>query len=185
MAALIWGAWSSDWELRSRVEFNGESKTITVHPGVTSLDIRADVYSAWVDWLVLRDNTKYQPAIRYAGYDPIGGGQFTGDTYFLTSGWKLLVNVSQVRITGVLFSDDYDTAYYTPALEAQYPATVSSLVNTVTIVGTEAVTALDLWNYNNRSLSVAPPTAEQIADAAWAHSFANKLLTVAKFLGLK
>jgi hypothetical protein len=171
MAALIWGAWSPDWSLGSKVDFNGITKTIYVHPEVTSLDIRSEVYSAWIDWVILLDNSKFLPAIRYTGFDPIGGGQYTGDSYFLINGWKLSVDLAKVRVTGVLFSDDYDTAYYTPNMVAQYPATVASLVNTVTIT-----TVNPLPN---------PPTASETADAVWAHSFTSKLLTVAKFLGLK
>ena len=182
MAATLWGAWSPDWALGNKVDFDGASKIIYVHPEVTSLDIRAEVYSAWIDWVVLRDNSKFLPALRYTGYDPIGGGKYTGDSYFLTNGWKLSVDLSRVRVTGVLFSDDYDTAYYTSSMVAQYPATVSALVNTVQLGGTSAA---DIWAYNNRGLSVPPPTAVEVANATWAHSFANKLLTVAKFLGLK
>lgn len=185
MAALVWGAWSPDWALGNKVDFDGINKIIYVHPEVTDLDIRTDVYSAWVDWLVLRDNSKFLAAMRYTGFDPIGGGQYTGDTYFLINGWKLSVDLSKVRVTGVLFSDDYDTAFYTTSMVPQYPATVASLVNTVSVAGGSGASAAELWAYSNRSLSTAPPTAVEIANATWAHSFASKLLTVAKFLGLK
>lgn len=170
MAALLWGAWAPDWSLGNKVDFDGINKTIFVHPEVTTLDIRSEVYSAWIDWVVLRDNSKFLPAIRYTGFDPIGGGQYTGDSYFLINGWKLSVDLAKVRVTGVLFSDDYDTAYYTPTMVAQYPATVASLVNTVTI---------------NVPSQTVVPTALENADAVWAHSFTSRLLTVAKFLGLK
>lgn len=171
MAALVWGAWSPDWALGNKVDFDGINKVIYVHPEVTTLDIRSDVYSGWVDWVLLRDNAKFLPAIRYTGYDPIGGGAYTGDTYFLTNGWKLSVDLAKVRITGILYSDNYDTAYYTPSLVAQFPATVSSLVNTVTIVTVNP--------------NPEPPTAIENAEAVWAHSFTSKLLTIAKYLGLK
>lgn len=182
MSSLIWGAWSDDWALNSKVEFDGISKVIYVHPEVTTLDIRLDVYSRWVDWVVLRDNMKFLPCIRYTGYDPIGGGAYTGDSYFLTNGWKLSVDLSKVRVTGVLFSDNYDTAFYTPNMVAQYPATVAALVNTVQLGGTSAS---EIWTHPTRTLDTPVPTAAQNADAVWAHTFANKLLTVAKFLGLK
>lgn len=185
MSALIWGAWSPDWASGSKVDFDGINKVIYVHPEVTSLDIRSEVYSAWVDWVVLRDNAKFLPSIRYTGFDPIGGGKYTGDSYFLINGWKLSVDLAKVRVTGVLFSDDYDTAYYTPELLAQYPATVAALVNTVSVAGGSGASAAELWAYSNRNLSTPPPTATEIAQATWAHSFANKLLTVAKFIGLK
>jgi hypothetical protein len=181
MAALVWGAWSPDWALRNKVDFDGANKVILVHPEVTSLDIRQDVYSAWVDWLVLRDNMKFLPAIRYTGYDPIGGGKFTGDTYFLTNGWKLSVDLRKVAVTGVLFSDNYDTAYYTPDMQAQYPAVVATVVNTVTIQIPAVVTAAEIRSEidaNSTKLAGMP-------NAVWQHSFVSKLLTVAKFLGLK
>lgn len=183
MAATLWGAWSEDWALGSKVDFDGINKIIYVHPEVTALDIRSEVYSAWIDWVVLRDNIKFLPAMRYTGFDPIGGGAYTGDSYFLINGWKLSIDLAKVRVTGVLFSDDYDTPYYTPSMVAQYPATVAALVNTISVPA--AITPAELWAYNNRALTVAPPTAQEVADATWAHSFANKLLTVAKFLGLK
>ena len=165
MVASIWGLWSDIWLLSDKVSFDGASKIIYVHPEVTTLDIRADVYTSWVDWVVLNDNSKYLPAIRYTGYDPIGGGQFTGDSYFLTNGWKLSVDLAKVRVTGVLFSDNYDTAYYTSELAAQYPATVSALVNTVNLAGGSGATAEQVWAYGARTLSVAPPTAAQVATA--------------------
>lgn len=171
MAALVWGAWSPDWALGNKVDFDGINKLIHVHPEVTALDIRQDVYSGWVDWVLLRDNAKFLPAIRYTGFDPIGGGQYTGDTYFLINGWKLLIDLRKVKVSGVLYSDNYDTAYFIDANTAQYPATVSSLVNTVVI--------------NVPNPNPEPPTAPEVAEAVWAHSFTNKLLTIAKFLGLK
>lgn len=185
MAALLWGAWSPDWASGSKVDFDGINRIIYVHPEVTTLNIRTDVYSAWIDWVILRDNSKFLPSIRYTGFDPIGGGNYTGDSYFLVNGWKLSVDLAKVKVTGVLFSDDYDTAYYTPDLTAQYPATVAALVNTVSLPSTTTITPAEMWAYSNRSLSVEPPTAQQIADTTWSHTFVSKLLTVAKFLGLK
>lgn len=185
MAATLWANWSEDWTLGSKVDFDGINKIIYVHPEVTTLDIRTEVYSAWIDWVVLRDNSKFLPALRYTGFDPIGSGNYTGDSYFLTNGWKLSVDLASVRVSGVLFSDDYDTAYYTSSLIAQYPATVSSLVNTVVISEPATLTPAELWAYENRSLSVNPPTTAEISEATWTHPFVSKLLTVAKFLGLK
>lgn len=188
MPSLIWGAWSPDWALNNKIDFDGASKIIYVHPEVTTLDIRTDVYSGWIDWVVLRDNSKFLPAIRYTGYDPIGGGTFTGDTYFLINGWKLSVDLAKVRITGVLFSDDYATAYYTPALVAQYPATVAALVNSVSVPA--AVSASDVrveMDSNSTKLTtIADNTVPSTTAAAvWSHTFVSKLLTIAKFLGLK
>lgn len=181
MAITTWSAWSPDWLLNSKVDFDGINKVIYVHPEVTELDIRSEVYSAWIDWVVLRDNIKFLPAIRYTGYDPIGGSSFTGDIYFLINGWKLAIDLAKVRVTGALFSDNYATPYYTPDLVAQYAVSVSALVNTVTL----PAAAADVWSHPQRTITTSIPTTAETAEAVWAHSFTRKLLTIAKFIGLK
>lgn len=148
---------SSDfWPLYDKVDFDGENRLILVHPEVTELDIRAEVYSAWVRWraMPVRGNSAYFDAMRYTGLDTIPGG-FTGDTYFLINNWKLVVDLTKVKLTGVLFSDDYPTAFYAPNMASVYPATVSSLV--MSSVSYQNVVTGDL------SSIVVPSTAQTAA----------------------
>jgi hypothetical protein len=133
-----------------------------------------------VDWIAIRDHLKFMPAIRTTGLDPIGGGVYTGDVYFLINGWKLSIDLQKVKVTGVLFSDDYDTAYYTPSLAAQYPATVSALVNTVSTAGgsgSSGPTAQQIraeMDANSTKLNSIKntveilPSATQITTSVWA-----------------
>lgn len=114
-----------------KVTFDGENRLIIVNFEEINIAIKEDIYSAWKEWAILRDNIKYPIAIRSVGGDPIGGSAQTGDTYFLINNWKLIVDLTKVRIIGVLFSDDYETAYYDKYLNKQYPVQVSSLVNTI------------------------------------------------------
>lgn len=114
-----------------KVTLDGVAKTITVNAGITAITIRQDVYSAWKYWVLTGTNAKFLPAVRVIGGDPVGSGLYAGDIYFLTNGWKLVVDLTQTQVSGVLYSDDYATAYYTPAMVAQYPATVSNLVSGV------------------------------------------------------
>lgn len=141
MAAATWASWSGEWELNSKVSFDGISQIIYVHSEVTDFDIRTDLYSAWIDWISLYDNIKFKSALRTTGFDPIGGGAYTGDVYFLINGWKLSINTQRVRVTGVLYSDDYDTPFFTENMTAQYPVTVSSLVTTISTGGAGASAA--------------------------------------------
>lgn len=193
------------WLPGIKVDFDGVAKTITVAPGVNAIDIRTDIYSRWVDWVLIRDNLKYEGAIRVAGYDPIPSG-FTGDVYFLTNGWKLKVDLANVRITGVLFSDNYDTAYYTPEAKPQYPASVAALVNTVintqNIITGEALTmsqiaaavrtelSIEMSRIDN-SISSVPnavwnKNVTEMTDKTTIGGYISKLLlTIPKFLGLK
>ena len=130
--------------------FDGPNKLIIVSDGVTELDIKQDVYSDWKEWVQYGDNSKFLAAIRSTGGDPIAGTTtFTGDVYFLINGWKLVINLTKVAVTGVLYSDDFNTAYYTPELVAQFPVRVSAIVNVVateTISGITVPTVEDIRN---------------------------------------
>lgn len=125
----LWGNWSDQWLLNQKVTFDGLNRRIQVNPGVVDLNIRSEVYSAWVRWLgVSTENTKWLPAIRYSGMDAIPGGE-TGGTFFLYNNWKLIIDLNLVKVSGVLYSEDFPTAYWSENLLPLYPATVSSLVN--------------------------------------------------------
>jgi hypothetical protein len=162
MSALLWDAWGVEWELEEKVSFNGSDKTITVNEGVVSLSIRDDVYNAWVRWTE-RESWALR-AMRFSGADPIPGGE-TGVTFFLINGWKLVYDPNTVAVSGVLYSEDYATAYWSFSGAPIYPATVASLVNS----------AVSYQNVVTGDLSSVPA-------AVWAD---NKALTVGKFLGLK
>lgn len=139
-----------------KVVFDGLSRTISVVPGTTQLDIRTDVYSAWKEW-TLAVGSKWIPAIRTTGGDPTIAGQFSGDIYFLINSWKLLIDLTEVAVTGVLFSDDFDSAYYTYDEIIQFPVQVSSIVNTVEAGGGGGTA----------------PSAQDIADAVWDETYAG------------
>jgi hypothetical protein len=129
----IWAAHGAEWALAEKVSFNGVTKRITVNAGVTALDIREDVYSAWIRWIEREDNARFRVAMRVSGFDPIPGG-FTGATYFTTNGWKLEYDPNVVAVNGVLYSDDYATPYWSATDQPILPATVSSLVNSAVSV---------------------------------------------------
>lgn len=133
MLALGFGFWS-EWELQEKVDFDGINKIITVYPHVTTLDIREDVWSAWVRWdaMLARNYNRFDPAMERTGLESIPGSEPTGDFYFLINGWKLVIDLTAVAVTGVLYSRDFLTAYYDSELKPQFPIKVSSIVNVVT-----------------------------------------------------
>lgn len=130
---LAWAAFGTEWALAEKVSFNGATKRITVNAGVTSLNIRDDVYSAWIRWLELDDNARFFPAMRFSGADPIPGGE-TGVTFFLANGWKLQYDPNTVAINGVLYSDNFATPYWSATDQPILPATVAALVNSAVSV---------------------------------------------------
>lgn len=73
----------------ANVTFDGTNKIISVNTGITELNVRQDLYSAWKDWLALDDNLKFPMAFRAVGGDTISSGKYVGDYYFITNGWKV------------------------------------------------------------------------------------------------
>ena len=130
---MIWAAFGQQWADDDKVAFDGDLKLIYVLEGTTALDIRIDVWSAWVRWQERYLDEIYLLAMRRSGLEttPLGP---TGDVYFLTNGWRLVVDFSKVRITGVMFSDNYDSAYFTPVtLNIQYAAEIAGVVSAIEV----------------------------------------------------
>ena len=153
-----------------KVVFDGPNRLILVDENVTELDIREDVYEAWKEWVRNPDltNAEYLAAIRGVGGDPISGttDQFVGDLYFLINNWRLVYDPRRVAITGVLYSDDFDTAYYldqpnlydTPEfLSPLFPARVSAIVNTYEIASSlsQAQIAAGVWGVTGGAYNTA------------------------------
>ena len=181
--SLAWAAFGAEWALAEKVSFNGVTKRITVNAGVTALDIREDVYSAWVRWVELDDNARFRLAMRVSGFDPIPGG-FTGATYFMTNGWKLEYDPNVGAIAGGLYSDDYATPYWSVADQPIFPATVSSLVNSAVVTQnvvtgtalTPEQTAAAVWSAATRTLTASlDPNVAQIVAALLAAAQATPI----------
>lgn len=99
-----WGIWGNP----QKVTFDGPNKIIMINVNETEIDVRVDLYSNWKEWMAYQDNSKYLPAMRAVGGDPITDTQALGSTYFLINGWKILPwsGDYKLNITGNLYSDD-------------------------------------------------------------------------------
>lgn len=91
-----------------KVNFNGTLKIIQILTGVTSLDVKQDLYSEWKTWMTQGDNSKYLPALSCVGGDPISGELFLGSTFFLENGWKIRPQEANhmLNISGNIFTRD-------------------------------------------------------------------------------
>ena len=72
----------------AKVTFDGERQLIIVNPGVTSLDVRRDIYSEWKRWFLSGDNSKFSKAFNVIGGNPLPEDQL-GLTYFLLDNWRI------------------------------------------------------------------------------------------------
>ena len=102
---LIWSAFGEQWALNHPVTFDGATKRIYIAPSVTDLDLKSGLYGNWKEWLALYDNSKFEPAFRVIGGDPVGAGKYAGDIYFLINGWQIVID-HMVHLTGTLYHDD-------------------------------------------------------------------------------
>ncbi len=118
-----------DSDTLAGISFDTYGKQVFIAETITSIDL-IDVYSRSVDWVTRDENAKFKPPMKYSGYDPIPGG-FTGATVFMINGWKLVFNPNKTAISGVLFSEDYDTGYWAYNGLPIFPVTVAATVNTV------------------------------------------------------
>lgn len=179
MALAMWAGFGNQWNLDHLVDFDGAAKRIRIAPGVGQLDVKTNLYSAWKEWMQLYDNSKYLPAFRTIGGDPLGGDQYAGDLYFLMNGWQIEVN-HPVQITGVLYHDDGISPYVISG-GGGVTATVAALVQNTGFSGTinnivqPNILPKDVWDYLLAEADTPGSVGERL----------SKLLTVAKFLGLK
>ena len=150
------------------ITFDPSTKRIILD---TTMVTSAEIWVAWVDWVVASDNSKYLPALKQVGGDDLGSGLLIPPYIFLLNGWRVRPMEANhtLIITGNLFVD-------------------GGGVPVVPTLGTYNVSAQFTVPMQAQAISTgsgSAPTAAAVADAVWTHSFTSRLLTVAKFLGLK
>lgn len=164
-----WEFWDTNPDLlfwgNQSVTFDGINKLILVNEGVTYIDVKTDIYSNWKEWITVRDNTKFLSAIRVIGGDPTSGDRYAGDIYFTINGWRVVFDPTVTRVNGVLYSDDFETAWYLydryGDLQPVYPNEVSNLVQSVTqdLSGLDfsganiTIDPAEVWNHSTRTLT--------------------------------
>jgi hypothetical protein len=69
---------------------SGPNKVITLTAGTTNISVR-DLWSRWIDWFLISDNSKYLPAFESVGGNTIdlSAGTYIPIYAFLINGWKL------------------------------------------------------------------------------------------------
>lgn len=170
--------------------FDGPTLTIEGDPlyvvnGVFQFDA-VELYSEWVDWATLSDNLKYPPAFATAGGDSLGSGSYLGKYVFMRNdlGWRIVppdVGDVQVIITGNFYPTDEGTPFFIP-----WPGVVTVIQSRVSQMTQALVTGGGIG------------TVEEVRDAVWNAQLTSyqasgsigeylykKLLTVAKFIGIK
>jgi hypothetical protein len=129
----LWFGHFEVWELNEKIRFDKQNKLIYINPDVTEISVKRDIYSATKRWAAAHpDNTTVPFPMRVIGGDPLVGGLFAGDIYFMINGWRILID-HLVRIDGTLYSDDFSDPYIIEA--GGVISTVSNLVQSTSTTG--------------------------------------------------
>jgi len=118
--------------------FDGPNKLIILSSGTTSFSV-VDLYSRWKDWMLLSDNSKYLEAISGIGGDPLPGGNFLGQTFFLENDWK--IRPQEANHVLVVTGNLYDRAGGSPfvnttgAYNVRIESRVSNIVDLIATGG--------------------------------------------------
>lgn len=181
---------------QQKVTFDGNNRYIIINPDEVNVYVKPDIYSAWKEWVSVRDNSKYLPAFSTTGGDPVGGGLYTGDVYFLTNGWKVVVD-HQLVVNGIIYDD---TPGESPFIILPGGGVVNVVSNLAYAYSQQAVTvptaqeiSSDVWNYATRTLTSTQISAEDIwhylinteMPVNSAGAKLKQLLTTGSFLALK
>jgi hypothetical protein len=118
--------------------FDGPNKLIILSSGTTSFSV-VDLYARWKDWMLLSDNSKYLEAISGIGGDPLPGGNFLGQTFFLENDWK--IRPQEANHVLVVTGNLYDRAGGSPfvnttgAYNVRIESRVSNIVDLIATGG--------------------------------------------------
>lgn len=141
--------------------FDGANRIISCDLGVDTFSA-AEIYSRWKDWVLLEDNIKFINAFDSSvGGEPIGGGAFVGQYFFLANGWKIRPQEADhtLIVEGNLFS--------VPNTAGLFISTIGTF-NILIATRTSALTQQVL-------ITPDPITyAPAIADAVWTEDLSNE-----------
>ena len=159
-----------------KVAFDGATRTIYVAEGVTELDTRVDLYSAWKEWVLASTEAPspivWAKAFTAVGGDPITATQDLGTTYFLENGWRIQPTPSgasyTLTITGNLYTRE---AGETPFRFAEGVSVSLVRSNIVELITVEAL-----------AVAITPEDVTAIANAA-ADQVWDEVLTEHKTAG--
>lgn len=119
------------------VTFDGVNRIIDVSSGTTSMDVKADIYSEWKEWMILGTNSKFSQAFSCVWWEPLPGGKFTPSFFFLLNGWKVRAYTwTDTIFVGInLYTEDGSSPFITWGSRASFVNETTSGATTSTTYG--------------------------------------------------
>ena len=94
------------------ISFNGTTKRISVPSSEPNVSVQ-QLYSEWKEWAVQGNNLQFAQALRTFGGDPTIEGQTAPAYYFLTNGWRVVVDGFDADVSYNLYTDEGESPVIT------------------------------------------------------------------------
>jgi hypothetical protein len=171
-----YGSWWN-WETAAagghpnqKVSFDGATRTIYVAEGVTELNVKTDLYSAWKEWAQFATEAPppivWEKAFTAVGGDTITDTQDLGTTFFLENGWRIQPSPSgasyTLTIAGNLYTREAGETPFRFAEGVSVSLVRSNIVDLIT------VEALGVSLTPGDITAIANAAADQVWDEALA-----------------
>ncbi len=160
------------------ISFDGPNKLAILSSGTTTLNVK-DFWSRWVDWWVTGDNSKWPLALAQVGgneIDPIEGTAIPPYIYCL-NGWRIRPQEASHTLSvtgGTLLVEGGGDPFVNTIGSYNVRIRYSQPVQAIT-VNTGGGSSSDPWSADLSGYT----------SGTAGHYIYTKILTVAKFLGLK
>lgn len=156
-----WWAWDPNLYPGQKAVFDANDKIIYISEGVTEINVKQDLYSAWKEWKINSPQAPHPTAFLNAftaiGGDPISGSQNVGDTFFLENGWRIQPFSSGkpyvLTIEGNIYTREAGQNPFKFAEGVSVSLTRSNIVDVVVV--------------NPVAATISPADVATIADAVW------------------
>jgi hypothetical protein len=89
--------------------YDGAAREILLDPSIESISVD-ELYGEWKVWAGIPANAGFLPAFRTFGGDPLIAGQNAPAYFFLTNGWRCIVDGFEVVVGTNLYTDEGDSA---------------------------------------------------------------------------
>lgn len=139
-----------------KVSWDGRNRIIYVNEGVTELDVKIDIYSAWKEWVLASPEyptaAAWKKAISAIGGEPLNDTLNVGSTFFLENGWRIQPFASNnpyiLTVNGNIYTREAGGNPFLFAEGVSVNLTRSNIVDQ--LVATAAITEQDYANIAQR-----------------------------------
>jgi len=194
--------WDPNQFSNQKVSFSAFEKIIYVNEGVTELDVKIDIYSAWKEWVLNSPEFPYasssEEAISAIGGEPLNDTLNVGSTFFLENGWRIQPFASKtpyiLTVNGNIYTREANGNPFLFAEGVSVNLTRSNLVDQ--LVASTSITEADfaaiaarVWEYNKNEIVPSTSYGKLVqdidSDLSIVETKIDKTLTTGEFLALK